>query len=288
MKIHFYYNTKTIKKLDNEIRDFITNAANSCFRVSKGNIAPIIEHHCTTLNMGDTVFDYICIIDDKIDKDPMPKKRAFYNTLSDFFYNNFGEDIKGMVKIETNHTPIDTDQVEKSSPKQNKSKSSDDSLKDLGNTLKKAFNPKDEDELNYEKIAEQYMPVDPAYKFDRVILAPAVLEKIEESLNIIEYENKVFNEWGLYEIQPNPSSCLSFFGPSGTGKTMAAEAIADKLHKKILKVTYADIESKFHGEGPKRVKAIFMAAKKYDAVLFIDEADSLLSKRLTNVTQGSE
>jgi ATP-dependent 26S proteasome regulatory subunit len=53
-------------------------------------------------------------------------------------------------------------------------------------------------------------------------------------------------------------------------------------------VSYADIESKFHGEGPKMVKAIFMAAQKEDAVLFIDEADSLLSKRLTNVTQGSE
>ena len=69
---------------------------------------------------------------------------------------------------------------------------------------------------------------------------------------------------------------------------MAAEAIAHKLGKKILKVSYADIESKFHGEGPKMVKAIFLAAQKEQAVLFIDEADSLLSKRLTNVTQGSE
>lgn len=69
---------------------------------------------------------------------------------------------------------------------------------------------------------------------------------------------------------------------------MAAEAIAHKLNKKILKVSYADIESKFHGEGPKMVKAIFLAAEKEEAVLFIDESDSLLSKRLTNVTQGSE
>ena len=69
---------------------------------------------------------------------------------------------------------------------------------------------------------------------------------------------------------------------------MAAEAIAHKLGKKILKASYADIESKYHGEGPKMVKAIFKAAQDNDAVLFIDEADSLLSKRLTNVTQGSE
>lgn len=46
--------------------------------------------------------------------------------------------------------------------------------------------------------------------------------------------------------------------------------------------------SKYHGEGPKNVGAIFLAAEQQDAVLFIDEADSLLSKRLTNVSQGSE
>ena len=68
---------------------------------------------------------------------------------------------------------------------------------------------------------------------------------------------------------------------------MTAEAIAHKLGKKILRATYADVESKFHGEGPKMVKAIFRAAERDDAVLFLDESDSLLSKRLTNVSDGS-
>lgn len=143
-------------------------------------------------------------------------------------------------------------------------------------------------ELDYASRAKAYIPVKPAYSFDRVILPEDVLEKIEMAINILQYKRKVFEEWGLYEIQPNPSSALNFFGPSGTGKTMAAEAIAEKLGKKILKVGYADVESKYHGEGPKMVKAIFVAAEKEDAVLFFDEADSLLSKRLTNVSQGSE
>jgi SpoVK/Ycf46/Vps4 family AAA+-type ATPase len=133
-----------------------------------------------------------------------------------------------------------------------------------------------------------YIPVNPSYSFDRVILPDDVKNKIKEALSILQYERKVFDEWGLYEIQPRPSSSMSFFGPSGTGKTMAAEAIAQKLGKKILKVSYADVESKYHGEGPKMVKAIFVAADRDDAVLFFDEADSLLSKRLTNVSQGSE
>ena len=144
------------------------------------------------------------------------------------------------------------------------------------------------EEFDYEKKSESFLPVDPIYSFNRVILAENTKKRIEESLAIVQCEQKVFNEWGLFEIQPHPSSCLSFFGPSGTGKTMAAEAIAEKLGKKILKVSYADVESKYHGEGPKMVKAIFLAAEKNGAVLFFDEADSLLSKRLTNVTQGSE
>lgn len=147
---------------------------------------------------------------------------------------------------------------------------------------------KENDEFDYEQKSKQYIPVEPLYSFERVILPKDVLEKIEEAIGILECENKVFNEWGLYEIQPHPSTSLSFYGPSGTGKTMAAEAIAHKLGKKILKVSYADVESKYHGEGPKMVKAIFLAAKNNDAVLFFDEADSLLSKRLTSVSQGSE
>lgn len=145
-----------------------------------------------------------------------------------------------------------------------------------------------DDEYDYEKKAKQFLPVAPLYSFDRVILANETKQKIEDSLATLLCEQKVFNEWGLYEIQPHPSSCLSFYGPSGTGKTMAAEAVAQKLGKKIIKVSYADVESKFHGEGPKMVKAIFLAAQNNDAVLFFDEADSLLSKRLTSVSQGSE
>lgn len=145
----------------------------------------------------------------------------------------------------------------------------------------------DNEEFDYEQKSKQYVAVDPLYSFNRVILPEGVVEKIEEAIAILECENKVFKEWGLYEIQPHPSTSLSFFGPPGTGKTMAAEAVAEKLGKKILKVSYTDVESKYHGEGPKMIKAIFVAAKNADAVLFFDEADSLLSKRLTNVSEGS-
>ncbi len=143
-------------------------------------------------------------------------------------------------------------------------------------------------EYDYQKRAEAFVASEPEYTFDRVVLPESVRERIDEALNLFKYRKKVFDEWGLREIEPHPSASLSFYGFSGSGKSMAAEAIANKLGKKILRVSYADIESKYHGEGPKMIKAVFYATERDNAVLFIDEADSLLSKRLINVSSGSE
>ena len=143
------------------------------------------------------------------------------------------------------------------------------------------------EEFDYDKLSENYHAEEPRYSFEQVILPETLKTQINEAVSTVLVEHKVFDEWGLRTIIPNALSALSFYGPPGTGKSMAAEAIAQKLGKKILRATYADIESKFHGEGPKMVKAIFRAAERDDAVLFLDESDSLLSKRLTNVTDGS-
>lgn len=142
-------------------------------------------------------------------------------------------------------------------------------------------------EYDYEKLSYNYQAEEPRFSFAQVILPETTREQIEQAIGILEVEHKVFDEWGLRSIIPEATSALSFYGPPGTGKSMAAEAVAQRLGKKILKATYADIESKYHGEGPKMVKAIFKAAEREDAVLFLDESDSLLSKRLTNVSDGS-
>lgn len=130
--------------------------------------------------------------------------------------------------------------------------------------------------------------VEPKYQFAQLILPQGTLEEIQHKINLFTLKDKVFGEWGLGQIEPYPRSALNFYGPPGTGKTLAAHAIANYLGKKIILATYAEIESKYHGDGPKNVKAVFKKAEDEDAVLFIDEADSLLSQRLSNVTQGSE
>ena len=153
----------------------------------------------------------------------------------------------------------------------------------------KESNHNKDSEFDYKKLSLNYHAEEPRYTFEQVILPEATLNRIKESADMISSDVReiVFTEWGLNNIVPHAASAMSFYGPPGTGKTMAAEAVANYLKKKIIRASYADIESKYHGEGPKMVKAIFMAAARDDAVLFIDESDSLLSKRLTNVTDGS-
>ncbi len=145
-----------------------------------------------------------------------------------------------------------------------------------------------EDEQETLARTKNYVAEEAKISFDMLQIPDATHKVIEQSLKRIELEREVFDEWGLYAIMPNPVCALSLYGTPGSGKTMAADAIADHLKKKIIRADYAEIESKYHGEGPKNVDAIFRAAEEQDAILFIDEADSLLSKRLTNVTQGSE
>lgn len=81
---------------------------------------------------------------------------------------------------------------------------------------------------------------------------------------------------------------INFFGPPGTGKTLSAEAVAKYLGKTIIKVNYSEIESKYVGETPKNITAAFKKARETDSLLFFDEADSILGKRLTSVTQSAD
>lgn len=141
-------------------------------------------------------------------------------------------------------------------------------------------------EAEYERLAAQFEARPARYTFKRLVISKEVERRLLSAIAVLENRRVLFEEWGLGSIM-SPSVLLNLYGSSGTGKTMAAEAIADRLGKRIIRASYADIESKYHGEGPKRLKGLFRAAKNQDAVLFIDEADSMLSARLTDTGESS-
>jgi SpoVK/Ycf46/Vps4 family AAA+-type ATPase len=70
-----------------------------------------------------------------------------------------------------------------------------------------------------------------------------------------------------------------FTGPSGTGKTKAAEAIAADLGVPLHRVDVSKVISKYIGETEKHLQRLFDAAETAGAVLFFDEADALFGKR---------
>lgn len=128
---------------------------------------------------------------------------------------------------------------------------------------------------------------EPKFELSEVILPEAVREQI---LDVIEYRKnceKVFKEWGLEETHKYSKKIgVNLYGPSGTGKTMVAHAIAKHLGRKILVVNYADIESKYVGETPKNIRAAFEYARESNSILFFDEADAILSKRVTDMQRA--
>jgi SpoVK/Ycf46/Vps4 family AAA+-type ATPase len=123
----------------------------------------------------------------------------------------------------------------------------------------------------------------PRRTFDDVILAPSTRRALDQALTQVTSHDLIFTRWGLGERHPTGLAlAFNFAGPSGTGKTICAEAIAHALGKRLLIVRYAELESMWMGETPKNVATIFRLAQEEDAVLFFDEADAIATRRATS------
>lgn len=133
-----------------------------------------------------------------------------------------------------------------------------------------------------------FFTIEPRYDFDRIIMPEEIKKNIYDALNVIKHKNLIYKEWGFEEVDSRPRSILNFYGPPGTGKTMCAHAISKSLSKPLLALNYSEIESKYVGDAPKNLKKAFDTAKEQDAVMFFDEADSFLGKRIENVSHGSD
>lgn len=129
----------------------------------------------------------------------------------------------------------------------------------------------------------------PEWSLDDMILNAETAQEIDSVCAKVEYHSVLYEQWGLARIDPHGNRvAVSLYGPPGTGKTMCAEALARRFGKPILEVDYADVESKYVGETPKNIRAAFKKAEESGALLFFDEADSILGKRMTTVTQSAD
>lgn len=129
----------------------------------------------------------------------------------------------------------------------------------------------------------------PQYTFQDIILNHSTYEAIQDVLALYEKKDLLFVEWGLEATHKMQNRAgINLYGSPGTGKSMAAHAIANQLGRKILTVDYSQIESKFVGETAKNLVSMFDYAKESGAVIFFDEADALLSRRVTNMSNSTD
>jgi hypothetical protein len=134
----------------------------------------------------------------------------------------------------------------------------------------------------------KFIAVEPLYSFEGLVLPDSAHDQLLDGITFVEHVTQVFDVWGLRRIEPHPSVAINFRGPPGTGKTMAAHGAAHYLGKKIITARLSDLESRYHGQGPKNLVSLFETAHRENAVLFIDEAESLLSHRFADPVQAVE
>ncbi|HEY0413175.1 MAG TPA: ATP-binding protein [Allosphingosinicella sp.] len=113
-----------------------------------------------------------------------------------------------------------------------------------------------------------------------IVLPPPIEAALRSIPSQVRHSETVWEKWGFGERVPYGQGIAALFaGPSGTGKTMAAQIIARELGATLFQVDLAKTVSKFIGETEKALDAIFEAAEAASAVLLFDEADALFGKR---------
>jgi hypothetical protein len=115
--------------------------------------------------------------------------------------------------------------------------------------------------------------------WDDLVLPPAQLGTLRELVGHVRHQAQVYDGWGFGRTTRGLGVTAMFAGPSGVGKTLAAEVLAHELRLDIYRVDLSQVVSKYIGETEKNLRRVFDAADCGGAVLLFDEADALFGKR---------
>jgi hypothetical protein len=113
-----------------------------------------------------------------------------------------------------------------------------------------------------------------------LILPEEPLRLLREIAAQVRQRGKVYDEWGFrHKMSRGFGISALFAGESGTGKTMAAEVIANELRLDLYRIDLSAVVSKYIGETEKNLRRVFDAAEDGGVILLFDEADALFGKR---------
>ncbi|KAA0229875.1 AAA family ATPase [candidate division KSB1 bacterium] len=122
--------------------------------------------------------------------------------------------------------------------------------------------------------------IEPKYAWQDLVLPEDQMQQLREIADQVKFRHVVLHDWGFAgKLSLGRGLNALFAGPSGTGKTMAAEVIANELGLDLYKIDLSAVVSKYIGETEKNLNRVFTEAEHSNAILFFDEADALLGKR---------
>lgn len=135
-------------------------------------------------------------------------------------------------------------------------------------------------ELSNGKLTEVCVRIHPHYGWDDLVLPEDRILHLREICTQLRHKYRVFGTWGFAaKLHHGRGLSILFTGPSGTGKTMAAQVLARELQLDLYKVDLSGVVSKYIGETERNLNRIFAEAETSNAILFFDEADALFGKR---------
>jgi len=130
------------------------------------------------------------------------------------------------------------------------------------------------------ELAELAQRIEPKRSWSDIVLTGESLDQLREICARVSLHTRVLSEWGFARRLSHGKGVTALFaGPSGTGKTLAAEIVAYELGLYLYKIDLSGVVSKYIGETEKNLDRIFTAARDANCVLFFDEADALFGKR---------
>ena len=113
-----------------------------------------------------------------------------------------------------------------------------------------------------------------------LVLPDANLAALRAIVAQVRQRDQVYQKWGYERTGPRGLGVTALFsGPSGTGKTLAAEVVANELQLDLHRIDLSGVVSKYIGETEKNLQQVFDSAEAGGVVLLFDEADALFGKR---------
>ena len=123
-------------------------------------------------------------------------------------------------------------------------------------------------------------PIETSATWDDLVLPEQQSQILTDIATHLQHRAKVYQEWGFASKGDRGLGISAlFFGESGTGKTMAAEVLANQFRLDLYRIDLSAVVSKYIGETEKNLARIFAAAETGGVILLFDEADALFGKR---------